>query len=104
MASNLNTGIGRLRLTGLLEGISYLLLLFIAVPAKYWADMPIISKVLGPIHGVLFILFVYYTISIAGEKKWGLVTTGKLLLASIIPFGTFYVDSKILRPAQEEKK
>ncbi|NML20930.1 DUF3817 domain-containing protein [Pseudoflavitalea sp. G-6-1-2] len=104
MASNLNSGIGRLRLTGLLEGISYLLLLFIAVPAKYWADMPIISKVLGPIHGVLFVMFVYLTISIASEKKWGFATTGKLLLASIIPFGTFYVDSKILRPAQEEKK
>lgn len=104
MRAMLNSNIGRLRLTGLLEGISYLLLLFIAVPAKYWGDMPVISKVLGPIHGVLFILFVYYTFSIASDLKWKFTTTGKVLLASIIPFGTFYVDSRILRPAQEVNK
>ena len=97
MKQLLSTNIGRLRIIGFLEGISLLVLLFIAVPIKYIGHDPSIVKAIGPIHGALFLLFIVNTISVGVEQKWQFKTTGKVLLACIIPFGTFYIDRKILR-------
>lgn len=91
------TAIGRLRLLGFLEGISLLVLMGIAVPYKYIYGNPALVKAIGPIHGVLFLLFVFNTISVGIQYKWKFsTTTWKVLLACIIPFGTFYVDRSIL--------
>jgi integral membrane protein len=93
----LKTKIGRLRILGLLEGVSLLLLLFIAVPVKYAANDPTFTKLLGPIHGALFLLFIVNTLSVGIEQKWEFgKTTWKVILACFIPFGTFYIDRKIL--------
>lgn len=97
------TNIGRLRLLGMLEGISLLILVFIAVPLKYYFGQPVISQWLGPVHGALFLLFVFNTLSVGVEYKWTFrTTTWKVLLACMIPFGTFYIDRKILRKYQPE--
>jgi len=94
---NLRSKIGRLRLLGILEGVSLLVLLGIAVPVKYAAGNPSLVKAIGPVHGVLFLLFVFNTLSVGIEYKWKFsTTTWKVLLACIIPFGTFYVDRSIL--------
>lgn len=91
------TKIGRLRLLGLLEGLSLLILVFVAVPAKYMFNTPALVKAIGPVHGMLFLLFVFNTISVGVEYKWKFrETTWKVLLACIIPFGTFYIDKMIL--------
>lgn len=91
------TAIGRLRLLGFLEGISLLVLMGIAVPYKYIYGNSALVKAIGPIHGVLFLLFVFNTISVGIQYKWKFsTTTWKVLLACIIPFGTFYVDRSIL--------
>jgi len=88
---------GRLRIIGYLEGVSLLLLVFVAVPAKYIWDNPAGSKILGPVHGVLFLLFVFNTLSVGVEQGWKFrETTWKVLLACLIPFGTFYIDRRIL--------
>ena len=93
----LKTKIGRLRIVGFLEGISLLVLMLIAVPMKYMFHNPAGSEVVGPIHGVLFLLFVFNTLSVGVEQRWKFATiTWKVLLACIIPFGTFYIDRKIL--------
>ena len=98
MKKYFTTTIGRLRLLAFLEGISLLVLVFIAVPLKYYFDSPLISKSLGPIHGALFLLFVFNAVSIGVEQQWKFKeTTWKVLLACFIPFGTFYIDFKILR-------
>ncbi|MES2269155.1 MAG: DUF3817 domain-containing protein [Bacteroidota bacterium] len=97
MKQLLSTNIGRLRIIAFLEGISLLLLIFIAVPIKYLAHDPSMVKAMGPVHGALFLLFIVNTISVGVEQKWNWNTTGKVLLACIIPFGTFYIDRKILR-------
>jgi len=98
---NLKSKIGRLRLLGILEGVSLLVLLGIAVPMKYVAGNPELVKAIGPIHGVLFLLFVFNTLSVGIEYKWKFsTTTWKVLLACIIPFGTFYVDRSILSRMQ----
>lgn len=85
------------RLVSFLEGVSYLLLLFIATPIKYFGDDPSYVKMLGMPHGILFMLYVILAFMLRSEMKWNNKTFGIVLLASIVPFGTFYVDKKYLR-------
>lgn len=93
----LKTGIGRLRIIAILEGISLLTLVFIAVPIKHMMDNPAFVKIMGPVHGALFLLFLFNTLSVGVEQNWKFKeTTWKVLLACMIPFGTFYIDWKIL--------
>jgi integral membrane protein len=96
MQSLLKTKIGRLRILGFLEGVSLLLLIFVAVPLKYGSNDATLTKTLGPIHGALFLLFILNTLSVGVEQKWERTTTWKVIVACFIPFGTFYIDKKIL--------
>jgi cytochrome c oxidase cbb3-type subunit I len=92
------TQLGRLRIISYLEGISLLVLLCIAMPLKYWRGDASLVKAIGPIHGMLFLLFVFNTLSVAVEQRWKFSeTTWKVLIACVIPFGTFYVDRHILK-------
>lgn len=94
----LKTSLGRLRLIGYLEGISLLVLLFVAVPMKYLQQDPGLTRVLGPVHGALFLLFLFNALSVGVEQQWKFrETTWKVILACFIPFGTFYIDQKLLR-------
>lgn len=88
---------GGFRLVALLEGLTLLILIFIGMPLKYMMDKHGVVDVVGPIHGGLFILYSVIAIYFATTKKWKLLKTAKVLLASFIPFGTFYIDHKILR-------
>lgn len=91
------TNVGRLRILGFLEGLSLLVLVFIAVPLKYFSHDPSLVKAMGPIHGGLFLLFIFNALSVGVEQQWKFKeTTWKVLLACFIPFGTFYIDHKIL--------
>jgi integral membrane protein len=104
MIHYLNSKIGRLRLIGFLEGISLLFLLFIAVPAKYVYGNPALVRSIGMVHGLLFLLFVFNTLSVGVEQRWVFKTiTLKVLVACIIPFGTFYIDWKILSRINKEE-
>jgi integral membrane protein len=101
----LKSSLGRLRLLGLLEGLSLLLLLGVAVPLKHLYHDPALVRLLGPIHGLLFLLFVLNTLRVGVEQGWRFAaTTWKVVLACLIPFGTFYVDRKILRPLQHRQQ
>nr|WP_284040290.1 DUF3817 domain-containing protein [Sphingobacterium sp. lm-10] len=88
---------GRLRIMAILEGISLIILVFIAVPIKYWFLDDSLTKMLGPTHGALFLLFLLNTISTSIAQKWKPKTTGLILVSCLIPFGTFYVDHKFLK-------
>ncbi|TYB76321.1 DUF3817 domain-containing protein [Bizionia myxarmorum] len=88
------------RLIAFLEGVSYILLLFIATPIKYISGDPQYVKLLGMPHGVLFIAYVSLAILISKKMQWSNGVLAKVLLASIIPFGTFYVEYKYLKQAQ----
>jgi integral membrane protein len=99
----LNTKIGRLRVLGFFEGISLILLFFVAVPLKYIMGDPAMVKIVGPIHGGLFLFFLYYSISVSMDLKWAFRTiTWKLVVASIVPFGTFYIDKAVLSKMKQE--
>lgn len=93
MFSSLNT----FRIVALLEGISYILLLFIATPIKYLLDDPQYVKLLGMPHGILFVAYVALAVLFKKEFSWNNKTFLIVLLAAIIPFGTFYIDKKYLR-------
>lgn len=85
------------RIIALLEGVSYILLLFIATPIKYLTNDPQYVKMLGMPHGLLFIAYVVLAFLLKPEYKWNTRQFSVVLIASIIPFGTFYVDRKYLK-------
>lgn len=89
-------GIGLLRLLGFLEGISFIVLVFIAMPIKYIGNNPEPVQVFGQAHGLLFVLFVVYALVVGIKLKWNIKLLFQVLISSIIPFGTFYIDKKIL--------
>jgi integral membrane protein len=97
----LHTTIGRLRAIAFLEGISLILLVFVGMPVKHLAQEPFLVQAIGPVHGVLFLFFVLYAIIAAVEYRWTFrTTTWKVLLACLIPFGTFYIDKTVLRKTE----
>lgn len=104
MNNLLKTKTGRLRIIGFLEGVSLIALVFVAMPAKYFFDYPLLTKTIGPVHGALFLLFIFNALSAGVEQAWKFrETTWKVLLACIVPFGTFYIDARILAPLMKKQ-
>ena len=91
-----------LRAVGFLEGMSFLLLLFIAMPMKYMMGNPILVKYVGVGHGVLFIVFLIVLFAVCEKQKWSLKVFILGLIASILPFGPFVFDRKIKYLEQPE--
>ena len=83
------------RKVALAEGISYLVLLFIAMPLKYWAGMPLAVKYTGWAHGVLFVLYGVFLLMAWQERKWKFSKVVVLFLASLVPFASFVVDKNL---------
>lgn len=98
---NFSTALGRLRLVGLLEGLSFLALLGIAMPLKYFAGQPHAVRVVGMAHGVLFLAYVVAIVHAHVEYDWRMRRSLVVLLAAFLPFGPFVVDKKILRTLPE---
>jgi integral membrane protein len=96
----MRTPIGRLRLIALLEGLSFLVLLGIAMPLKYLANSPTPVKITGWIHGLLFVLYLLAVADVSRKRQWSMAQVAGALVASVVPFGTFILDAKL---RQEEK-
>ena len=92
-----NTILGRFRLIGLIEGLSYLTLLFIAMPMKYMMGEPIYVKIVGMTHGILFIVFILAQATLSAKYKLSLKDNAIYFIASLIPFGTFFTDFRLKR-------
>jgi len=93
----LKTRIGQLRIVAFFEGVSLLMLFFITMPLKYLFDKPALTAPVGYAHGFLFIAYVILTYLVSKKYNWNhFNTTWKVIIASFIPFGTFYIDKKIL--------
>ena len=102
MLTLFKTKLGRIRIIGFLEGLSLLVLIFVAIPMKHLFHNTALSKFLGPIHGAIFLVFVLNTMSLAIEQNWKFrTTTWKIIVACFIPFGTFYIDHKIFKNIKE---
>lgn len=95
MKQLLKTPIGRLRLIAWIEGISFLILLGIAMPLKYAAGMPMAVKVTGWIHGILFMLFCAALWEAMRAARWGMGRAGMVFIAALLPFGPFVIDGRL---------
>lgn len=89
--------IRRFRAVAIAEGISFLVLLFVAMPLKYFVGLPMAVKVVGWAHGVLFIWYWVAAVPLFTKLKWEAERIVGLGLASILPFGTFVLERKWLR-------
>jgi len=93
----MHSSLGRFRLAGMLEGGSFLLLLFVAMPLKYLADWPVGVRVVGMAHGVLFLLYLLAIVPAAIDHRWSWKRIAGAVVASLLPFGPFVFDAKVLR-------
>ena len=85
------------RIISVLEGISFLVLLGIAMPLKYIAGIPEFVQVVGMAHGILFIMYVYGAFEMKTKLAWSLRTLLIVIICSILPFGPFYAEKKYLQ-------
>ena len=80
----------------ILEGISFLVLLLIAMPLKYIWDAPQMVQVVGMAHGILFVAYVLGAFLLFKPLGWNLKTLALICVSSVLPFGPFYVEKKYL--------
>jgi integral membrane protein len=99
----LRTPIGRLRVIAFIEGISFLLLLGVAMPLKYFAGMPAAVKTVGWIHGVLFVLYLFAVAEVTVRRRLPFSLAFAALVASLLPFGTFALDARLRRQERAER-
>ena len=93
----LSTPLGRLRAIGLLEGLSFLVLLGIAMPLKYLAGKPMAVSVVGMAHGVLFVLYVLAVGHVWLARRWPVEKAMLAVMAAVVPFGPFLLDGRLKR-------
>ena len=96
------SAVGRMRVVGMLEGVSFLLLMGIAMPLKYLAGMPEAVKYTGWIHGVLFIGYCLTNLTALLEGRISFKDSVTAFFASLIPFGPFLVDGRFARDESTE--
>jgi integral membrane protein len=87
----------QLRIIGFLEGVSFLLLLFVAMPLKHLAGLAIAVRVAGSVHGILFLLFISALFRAASERDWPARRSLLAFGASLLPGGTFVLDRALKR-------
>lgn len=95
--------LGRLRIIGLIEGSSFLLLLFIAMPMKYLAGEPQYVSVVGAIHGALWMAYVASIVDVRFAIDWPWRRCAVAFIASVLPFGPFVLE-RSLKAEQEARE
>ncbi len=96
-----NTDIGRFRLVAISEGISFIILMFIAMPVKYLAGIPQGVTYVGWAHGLLFVLYILALITVKITLSWSFKKTAIAFVASLLPFGTFVLDKSLKKEERE---
>ena len=97
----MNSDLSRLRLVSIMEGISYILLLGIAMPLKYMFAMPMAVRVVGMAHGLLFILLVFAILRAHMVYQWGARLSLSVFIASFVPLGAFFMEVKLRKIAHD---
>ena len=95
MEGSRNKELDWLRIIAWGEGTSFLLILFVSMPLKYIWEMPMANKIIGYVHGVLFILYIITVWLIAEKREWSTRVRVISLVAPLIPFGAFWADRRI---------
>ena len=100
MLINLRDPIYRLRSIALIEGFSFLLLLFVSMPLKYYMGMRGFSFYVGALHGALFVIYIFVTLDTIARRRLNIIQFIRVIIASVVPFGTFFNDN-MLKNLQE---
>jgi integral membrane protein len=87
--------VSTLRTIGLVEAVSYVLLVGVAMPMKYFLDMPLAVRVLGGLHGFLFVLFCWALLLVITKAGWSIGRAALVFAASLVPLATFGIDEKM---------
>lgn len=90
-----------LRITALVEGVSFLILLGIAMPLKYVWGMPEAVKIVGWAHGILFVIFGLLLLQVMIVADWQLKRSILVFVAALVPFGPFLIDRRMIRYEEE---
>ncbi len=93
----MNKKLSWLRKAGIAEGISFLVLMGIAMPLKYFFAQPMAVTIIGWIHGILFMVFLFLAWEYKTDRNKNAKWFGLAFLASILPAGTFFFDKKLKR-------
>ncbi|MEK7322456.1 MAG: DUF3817 domain-containing protein [Pseudomonadota bacterium] len=93
---NLNT----FRIISMIEGLSFLVLLFIAMPAKYHFGYPQAVSVAGLGHGLLFMLFIFMSLVMSQRHAWGDRYTLLVMVAGVLPFGCLFLEKSLRRQVE----
>lgn len=91
----LQTPIGRFRMMGFIEGLSLLVLLFIAMPLKYFAGMPEVVTIVGAIHGAFFITYLFFIAYTTYKIRWSFIWAITAVIVAFIPFGNIALDTRL---------
>jgi integral membrane protein len=98
-----HTPTARLRAVAFLEGLSYVVLLFIAMPMKYLGDMPLAVRITGSLHGFLFIWLALLALQGIRERDRSFGWATRIGVLSLVPFGTFFLDRQLEREDIEHR-
>ena len=97
VSSLLSTAVGRLRCVSALEGLSYALLFFVAMPLKYGLGEPGMVRVMGMAHGVLFVAFSAALLAAWYERRWSVTRPAVLMALSVVPLGAIWIEHSLRR-------
>ena len=100
----LDSSIGRLRIISLVEGVSFIVLLVIAMPMKYFWGMPNAVTVVGMVHGLLFLLFCVALVNAVLVARWNLKPPLLIFLASLVPFAPLWVEHWLRRQPHHPRR
>jgi len=90
--------VNNFRVIAFIEGVSFLVLLFVAMPMKYMYGIPVATKIMGSLHGILFILFCVSLYTTAMNHRWMYRFRTLVFLSSLLPFGMVWLDKKLQNP------
>jgi integral membrane protein len=103
MKPDLKTSVGRVRLVGMMEGVSFLLLMGVAMPLKYWAGIPAAVKWTGWVHGILFILYGMVVLMALLHGRLSFWKSVLAMVAALIPLGPFLLDRRLEQDERSER-
>lgn len=96
-AETYQSPIGKMRVVGFFEGLSFVALMGIGMPMKYMLAEPLVVRITGPLHGVLFLWLCMVIAQAVFEKGWPVKNGAIVFLAALFPFGPFLIDSWLKR-------
>lgn len=90
-----SNALDRFRIISAAEGLSFLILVFVAMPIKYIGENPHPVKIFGMIHGILFIIFMFSLFNAKIKEKWNVGFIFQLFVLSLIPFGAILIEKRV---------